>query len=286
MAKIFSRTFRVRFDEVDIFGRMGSQHILRYFVETAWDWGASEGLTVEDSAHQKLLWLIREMEFEIFRQLRYNETFTVTIWLMEWRRVRGVRGFEIRSEDSGELCIQGANQVAILDPESMRPIRAPEEVIDRFRQETPKVIPYNRFSRFPDPPNRVFRSTRRVEWRDLDMYSHVNNGVFPAYVDEAMMKFFYAAGWSPDRLMEEGLALENRKLHIQFQEPALWGEDLELGSFITELGEGSGTLWTTIQRRSDHIPIAAQVATWQLTDLDSGELRFIPDELRANLAKI
>ena len=62
MVKIFSRTFRVRFDEVDVFGRVGSQHILRYFVETAWDWGASEGLTVENSAHQNLLWLIREME--------------------------------------------------------------------------------------------------------------------------------------------------------------------------------------------------------------------------------
>jgi len=286
MAKIFSRTFRVRFDEVDVFGRVGSQHILRYFVETAWDWGASEGLTVENSALQNLLWLIREMEFEFFHPLHYNETFTTTIWLIEWRRVRGVRGFEIRSEDTGELCVRGANQVAILDPDVMRPIRAPEEVIDRFRLENPRLIPYNRFPRFPNPPNGIFQTTRRVEWRDLDMYGHVNNGVYPAYMDEAMLELFNAAGWPPDRLKEHGLALENRKLHIQFQEPALWGENLDLSSFMTGIEESGGVLWTAARRGSDDVPIAAQVTTWQLTDLDSAELRPMPDELRRNLVQM
>ncbi len=286
MAKIFSRTFRVRFDEVDVFGRVGSQHILRYFVETAWDWGASEGLSVEDSAHRELLWLIREMEFEFFQPIQYNETFTTTIWLMDWRRVRGVRGFEIHSEDTGKLCVHGVNQVAVLDPETMRPIRAPEEVIDRFRLESPRSIPYNRFPRFPNPPNGIFRTTRQVEWRDLDMYGHVNNGVYPAYMDEAMMKFFDAAGWPADRLKERGLALENRKLHIQFQEPALWGENLDLSSFMTGLDESGGELWTAIQRESDKAPIAAQIVTWQLTDLDSAEPLSMPDELRVNLAQM
>jgi acyl-CoA thioester hydrolase len=284
MAKIFSRTFRVRFDEVDIFGRVGSPQILSYFVETAWDWGASEGLSLEDSAHQELLWLVREMEFGLYRQLRYNETFTTTIWLIEWRRVRGMRGFEIRSEDTGELCVQGVNQVAVLDPETMRPLRAPEEMIDRFRLETPRMIPFNRFPRFPNPPNGHFSTTRRVEWRDLDMYGHVNNGVYPAYMDEAMMGLFKAAGWPPDRLKEAGLALEDRQLHIQFQEPALWGENLDLSSFMTGLDESGGKLWTAIRRGPDDAPIAAQVATGQLTDLESAEPRPIPDELRRNLA--
>jgi acyl-CoA thioesterase FadM len=118
------------------------------------------------------------------------------------------------------------------------------------------------------------------------MYSHVNNGVYPAYMNEAMMQFFNAAGWPPDRLKESGLALENRKLHIQFQEPALWGEKLATSSFITGLAESGGMLWTAIQKGSDNVPIAAQVATWQLTDLDSAELRPIPDELRHNLAQL
>jgi acyl-CoA thioesterase FadM len=118
------------------------------------------------------------------------------------------------------------------------------------------------------------------------MYSHVNNGVYPAYMDEAMMMFFDAAGWPPHRLKESGLALENRKLHIQFQEPALWGENLVTSSFMTGLDESGGVLWTAIQKESDKIPIAAQVASWQLTDLDSADLSPVPDELRHNLAQM
>ena len=93
MTKIYSRTFRVRFDEVDAFGWVASPHILRYFVETAWDWGASEGVGAQESEQMGLLWLVREMEFESLRSLRFNDTFNVTVWMLEWRRVRGTRAF-------------------------------------------------------------------------------------------------------------------------------------------------------------------------------------------------
>ena len=40
MSKIFTRTFRVRWSELDASGTVAPAAYLRYLVETAYDWGA------------------------------------------------------------------------------------------------------------------------------------------------------------------------------------------------------------------------------------------------------
>jgi YbgC/YbaW family acyl-CoA thioester hydrolase len=283
MSKIHSRTFRARFAEVDAFWRVSSPQILRYFVETAWDWGASEGLSLQESQASGLLWLVREMEYALLRPLRYNDSFTVTVWMQEWKRVRGARGFELRLAESGELAARGVNQVALLDPASLRPVEAPGELIERFRLEQPTVIPYQRFPRPPEPPASAYRMHRQVEWRDMDMFAHVNNAVYADYCDEAAAQALAALGWPPSRFIELGLALENRRLHIQFQEPALWGEALEISTFAFDLTECGGQRWTIIQRAADHGPVAAQLTGWQLNGWDDAQPCSMPGELRQAL---
>lgn len=286
MSKIFTRSFRVRFSEVDTFGRVSSPHILRYFVETAWDWGASEELSLHESETMELLWLIREMEFEAFQPLHFDDSFSLTVWMMEWRRVRGTRGFELRLAENNELLMRGVNQVALLDPDSMRPIMAPEELIDRFRLDNPQAISYQRFPRFPDPPMGAYRMTRQVEWRDLDIYRHVNNAVYADFMEEAAMQSLAAIGWPVSRFLEAGLAVENHHVHIQFQEPALWGETLEIITWVSDLAESGGQRWTAITRQSDHAPIAAQHTTWQVSELQTGAVCTLPEELRLPLSPI
>ena len=39
MSKIFTRTFRVRWSELDASGQVSPASYLRYLVETAYDWG-------------------------------------------------------------------------------------------------------------------------------------------------------------------------------------------------------------------------------------------------------
>ena len=285
MSKIFTRNFRSRFSEVDAFGRVGSAHILRYFIETAWDWGASEDINLQQSQKLDLLWLVREMEFETYQPLRYDESFSITLWMMEWRRVRGSRGFELHSAENNALLMRGVNQVALLDPETLRPIPGPQELIDRFRLENPQNIPYQRFPRFPEPPEGAYRTVCQVEWRDLDVYRHVNNAVYADYMEEAAMQALAEAGWPVARLLEAGLAVENRHFHIQFQEPALWGERLDILTWVSDLSESGGQRWTAITRQSNQAPIAAQRTTWQVSDLQSGAAQALPEELRRSLSR-
>lgn len=132
MSKIFTRTFRVRWSEIDADGQVGPASYLHYLVETAYDWGATGQLGAEDSEALGLIWVIRETEFSFIRPLRYNDIFDFTIWMVKWRRVRGTRAFELRLKDGGEVVAQGVQQIACLDSESLRPTSLPEHIIEIF----------------------------------------------------------------------------------------------------------------------------------------------------------
>ena len=62
MPDYFSRTFRVRWSEVNANGQVDLAGYLRYTIETAWDWGAANGLSMEESEKLGLAWVIRETE--------------------------------------------------------------------------------------------------------------------------------------------------------------------------------------------------------------------------------
>ncbi|HEX9389634.1 MAG TPA: acyl-CoA thioesterase [Anaerolineales bacterium] len=80
MSKIFTRTFRVRWAELDASGTVSPANYLRYLIETAWDWGDAVGLGVNDSRTLDLFWVIRETEIRFLRPLRHNDIFDFTIW--------------------------------------------------------------------------------------------------------------------------------------------------------------------------------------------------------------
>jgi len=283
MSKIFTRTFRVRFSECNAYGQAGIAHLVRYLIETAWDWGAANQLGMRESSELGLIWPILETEIEQFRPLRYNDSVNLTIWALKWRRVRGIRVFEIRLSGTGELIAQGANHVACLDSVTMRPTTFPDHLLEKFLLDDPQEIPYRRFPKAPPPPEGSYRIQRRVEWCDLDLLDHVNHAIYIDYAEEAAMRALAAAGWSPARLRERGLAVANRRVHIKYQEPVLWGDELNIVTYLSDIGETGGVRYVAIKRASDGASVVELVADWELADLGTGESRPLPDQFRQDI---
>ena len=283
MSKMFTRTFRVRFSECNAYGQAGIAHLVRYLIETAWDWGAANQLGMRESSELGLIWPILETEIEQFHPLHYNDSVNLTIWALKWRRVRGVRVFEIRLSGTGELIAQGANHVACLDSVTMRPTTFPDHLLENFLLDDPQEIPYRRFPKVPPPPEGSYRIQRPVEWCDLDLLDHVNHAIYIDYAEEAAMRALAATGWSPARLRERGLAVANRRVHIQYQEPALWGDELNIVTYLSGIGETGGVRYVDIKRVSDGAGIVKLVADWELADLETGESRPLPDPFRQDI---
>jgi YbgC/YbaW family acyl-CoA thioester hydrolase len=283
MSKIFTRRFRVRWSETNANGQVGVASYLRYLVETAWDWGAAGQLSVDDVKAHGQTWVVRETEVNLIRALYYNDLFEFTIWLVEWRRVRGTRAFEVKLQDGGEVVAQGLQQVAVLDSQTMRPTSPPEHVLEVYQLDNPRVIAHQRFPRVPPPPEAAFVMERRVEAQDLDQLGIVDNTVYAAHAEEAAARALAAVGWSPADLKAQGLAAVSRRFHIRYQSPAVWGDRLEVVTYLLGLGDTGGDWVVAIQRPTDGVGIVECILSWMLVDRVTGEAQRLPESLSAAL---
>src|SRR6187455_369558 len=126
MSKIFTRTFRVRWSELDASGTVSPANYLRYLIETAWDWGVAIGWGENYSQNPDVFWVIRETEMRFLRPLFHNKVFDFSIWMVNWQRVRGTRCFELKLKESGDVIVQGTQQVVYMDSKTGRPKNLPE----------------------------------------------------------------------------------------------------------------------------------------------------------------
>lgn len=279
MSQEFTRPFRVRWSETNALGHVDLAGYLRYVMETAWDWGAAGGLSIADSEALGVVWVIRETEINLFRPLQANDTFALAIWLDKWRRVRGTRCFELRLEDKGDLVAQGVQQVATLDDNTLRPVRLPEPLLANFLTENPRTILQQKFPKFPPLRETAFASQREVTWRDLDSLAHVNNATYASFAEDAAVHALAVVGWSPARFQMEGTAVVNRRFHILYQAPAIWGERLQVALYLASLTPTGGTWHLEMKREADNTPIVQCVLEWSLVDRENGVAKTLPESL-------
>ncbi|HJQ13817.1 MAG TPA: thioesterase family protein, partial [Anaerolineales bacterium] len=231
-----------------------------------------------DSQSLNLFWVIRETEIRFLRPLRHHDVFDFTIWLVNWQRVRGTRCFELKRKENGEVIAQGTQQVVSMDVKTGRPMSLPEDVIDRFRLENPRVFPFERFPKISSG-EASFVMQRQVEAMDLDLYEHVNNAVYIHYAEEAVAQDFSAQGWPPEKLSESHLTIAVRRVKIQYLSLAAWGELLDISTHVLDVKGTGGSRYVNMTR-ADVTPVAECILDWELVDRKSGEVRPLPEGLR------
>ena len=275
MSKIFTRSFRVRWGELDPSGVVGPANYLRYLIETAWDWGLAMGWDADYSENPDVFWVIRETEIHFLHPLRHNDEFDFTLWMVHWKRVRGMRCFEMKFKDSDTVIAQGTQHIVYMDAKTGRPKNLPDEDVDRFRLENPRVFPSERFPKV-EPVENPFTMQRQVEWMDLDSYEHVNNVIYVNYAEEAAAQEMSARGWTPVKLEEAGLSVVTKRVHIQYGSIAQWGETLNVSTHQLNVHETGGSRYVGITR-ADGSSVAECILDWELVDKQSGEARSLPD---------
>ena len=290
MSKIFTRTFRVRFSEMNADGWVGPAEYMRYLVETAYDWGDAGGFGAQDSQVLGIAWVVRENEFAFFHPLRQNDVFEFTIWMTDWKRVRGWRAFELHIKDSDLLIARGTQQLVSLDAETLRPTVPPESIMAYYRLENPRTFEKSfasdiasRYPSLPEPPPQTLRIRRVVEWRDIDFLGHVNNAVYFTFTEQAAAQALSETGWSVEKLRQENLALDYHQVHVKYHSPAVWGDMLEIETYLLDLHENGGLRRVAIHRPADQALILECSLDWRLVDRVSRESTRLPTEMFCGL---
>ena len=286
MRPSLERTFRVRHYECDAYENVYYTNYLRYIQETAMDASADVGFDPAWYAANKTSWLVRETEIEYHRPLCYGDSVRVKTWVEDFRHAMSRRAYELREDASGDMVARAATEWVYLDNAKGKPARIPEAFKEKFFPDGPPPEPAKR-GRFPEyaPPERsVYPQKRRVEWRDIDPAQHVNNSVYLAYAEDSAVEASMAAGWTPARMREEGFTIRVRRHRIEYKLPAVLGDDLEVATWLRDVGECSATRHYTMTRLSDGVPLARALADLEWADAQTGEAIPIPASYRSAIA--
>jgi acyl-CoA thioester hydrolase len=280
------RTFRVRHYECDAYGHVNHTNYLRYAQETAFDASAAAGYDMARYDAMGRSWLIRENEIEYLHPLRYGDSLQVKTWVVDFRRVRSRRAYEFRHGSSGELVARACTDWAFLDTTTNRPADIPLELKLAFIPEgaTDRAPPRERFPAAPSPPPGAFHRQRRAEWRDLDPAGHVNNAVYLAYVEDIGVQLTAAHHWPMARLEAEGLGIVARHHRIEYKQPAVLDDELELSTWISDVSSSTAMRHTTITRLGDGALLARARTVHVWIDTATGQPTPIPGTLLADFA--
>ena len=125
---------------------------------------------------------------------------------------------------------------------------------------------------------------RRVMWQDIDQAQHVNNAVYLSYVEDCGFQLVKHFQWPAQRMRDEGFAILFRKHRIQYVQPALFDDEIEVASYAFDVKRVSAMRYYSITRVSDGALLAQVYSVGVWVDLKTGQPIRIPDQFRADFA--
>jgi acyl-CoA thioester hydrolase len=116
-----------------------------------------------------------------------------------------------------------------------------------------------------------------VWFGDFDMMAHINNVAYARYLEQARIE--YIENVVGKQVMNTGAVVAD--LHIDFEEPIGWGDEVTVAVRAGELGTSSIPLEYEIRSNGE---VAATAETLMITfDPAAGEPEPMPDEWRERI---
>ena len=272
MPHTFTTHFTVRHDECDAYGHLNNAVYLRYMQEAAFRASDDAGLGQAEYEALGHFWLIRETDIEYLRPVRGGETIAIKTWNEGFRRTMARRRYLFTRPESEEPIARAWTDWVFLNRDTMRPTTIPDPIHAAYFPESGRAPSFTRsaFPETPPAPAGIFKLERRVEWRDIDEMHHLNNAAYLSYVEDCAVQLAEHFGWSFDQWTNIGLAFVARQHRIQYLQPVLLDDPLEIRTWLFNVRRTSATRYYALHRATDG-ELLSQVATlWALIDLESG----------------
>ena len=113
---------------------------------------------------------------------------------------------------------------------------------------------------------------------------HVNNAVYLSYVEDCGFQRLKHFQWPLQRMLDEGHALLFRKRHIQYVQPALFDDEIEVATYVYDVKRASALRYYSITRVSDGALLAQVNSRGVWVDLKTGLPVRFPEQFLADFA--
>lgn len=278
MAVIHITQLTVRAYECDAYGHLNNANYLRYMQEAAFEASAAVGYPTARYESMGRLWLARTTEIEYLQPLYAGDTVEIKTWVADFRHVRSIRRYEFRRAGEDALVAQASTDWVYLDRETGQVVAVEPEVVAAYSGGDPvERLPRTPFPTPPPAPAGAFTLRQRVEWRDIDGAQHLNNAAYLNYIEEAAIHAAAHYGWDLQRLSKEGIAMLARRHHIEYLQPALLADELNVTTWLYDLKRFSVMRHYNITREDT---LLAQAQTyWIAVNLETGRPARMPEQM-------
>ncbi len=276
--------YRIRHDECDAYGVLNNTAYLRLAQESAWRHSIAAGFGYDYYEDLERAWVARDSAIEYIKPVTYGDELAVTTYVPSSGRSIARRSFDFRVD--GEHVAEARTDYVYLDIRRQAPARIPSEIVEALfpGEEQPARL---RREPFPDPapaPPGAITWQRRVEWRDIDPFGHLNNAAYLSYAQDAASEAGLAYGVTHASSSQAGLGWALKRSRIEYLRPALPDDELQIQTWLTSLRQASAVRFYSITRISDGEQLARAESHWLTVDLDSGKPRRLPQWMREAFA--
>jgi len=169
----YEEKFKIRASEIDQDQEATLPSICNLLQEIAGNHARLLHFDITDLQRDKRTWVLHRLNVSMDRYPEWRETITIRSWPSSGDGLRAYRDFHILGED-GEIIGKSLSYWLIMNMESRRPTRIPEDILAMAPSETDHVLPVDDgdFSSFESAGK---KQTFRVRKSDLDLNRHVNN---------------------------------------------------------------------------------------------------------------
>jgi acyl-CoA thioester hydrolase len=285
-----TESFRIRHDECDAYGVLNNAAYLRLAQEVAWRHSIAAGFPPAYYEARQSAWVARDTVIEYLRPVRYGDLLRITTRVPATRRAMARRAYEFRIAGSADLAARAHTDWVYFDLAASAPASIPTEILQALFTEpdAPEVLRRDPFPEPPLAPPGAVRWRKRVEWRDIDPLGHLNNAAYLSYTEEAAIQAGISYGVTRELSAEAGLGWTVARSRIEYLQPARFGDELEVRTWLAALKPASAERWYLLFRGMERVPIARAQTRWLTVDLKTGRPRRLPawvrEALRPNLS--
>lgn len=201
--------FKIRASEVDFNGKATLPALCSLFQEVAGNHALKLNFDISQLHKQNLTWVLHRMDIKIDRFPKWRDTITIETWPAAGDALRAYRDYRILDEDGKQIgaCL---SYWMMMNLETRRPTRMPQEVLDLRLNEIEHVMPIktSRMKPFEESDKQGKLSVRKS---DLDMNQHVNNARYVEWMME---------------LYNEKEARSIHEIDIMFMKESVAGDEL------------------------------------------------------------
>lgn len=178
----------VRYSEIDANRHMTLSAILDLLQDSCTFQSEEIGLGVDYLKEHHRAWVLSSWQVVIKRYPQMGEKLTTYTWPYAFKSFMGYRNFKIEDE-AGNVIVYANTVWVFLDTQKGRPVKAPEEVVERYAIEPPYEMECaNRklqMSEDMQPKEHI-----RVQRFHIDTNQHVNNSKYVLMAEEYLPEGF------------------------------------------------------------------------------------------------